>query len=120
MENASSSRPSRSTSHAACPVALRSNNRQQRSKALSKTALPAAVSDAAPQQSRLSASSCVGVDMPLAEAVKSAEEQDVKAMLSAARESGQLAGMLDERNLRRQAPLHFCLKTTRVRLIRKH
>ena len=122
MENASSSRPSRSTSHAACPVALRSNNRQQRSKALPKTALPVsgatmAVSDAAPQQPRLWASSCVGVDMPLAEAVRSAEEQDIKAMLDAARESGQLAGMLDERNLRRQAPLHFAAECGRCGVV---
>ena len=113
--------------HGAAPIALRPNNRQ----AHRGRALPAALGDLlAEQRGRPRADRSPGasaaapdVELPLAEAVRSAGEDAIKAMLEGARASGRLAEMLGERNLRRQTPLHIAADAGRhgvVQLLLAH
>ena len=101
--------------HGAVPIALRQNNRQ----AIRGRTLPAALGELLAEE-RGSRGQALGwpgsptapaalgsMELPLAEAVRSASEDALKAMLEGARASGRLADMLDERNLRRQTPLHI-------------
>jgi len=97
----------------ATPVALRTNNRQRgrhagaisallfgHGQSPSTTALPTAAE-------RVMRGALLGVEVPLAEAVKCATDKDIKEMLDDARATGRLASLLGERNLRRQTPLHI-------------
>jgi hypothetical protein len=117
----------------AVPIALRQNNRQ----AIRGRALPAALGELLAEErgSRAQALGWPGaptaaphaapgsIELPLAEAVRSASEDALRAMLDGARASGRLEDMLDERNLRRQTPLHIAADAGRhgvVRLLLEH
>lgn len=118
----------------AAPVALRTNNRQvQRgrhteviSSLIGGGGSPAHVdchtenSRSAPNDVRPAvrgAQPARVLEIPLAEAVKSADESDIKGMLDHARTAGHVAQMLDERNLRRQAPLHIAADAGRCGVV---
>ena len=116
----------------AVPIALRQNNRQ----AIRGRALPAVLGELLAEErgSRAQALGWPGaptaappapgsMELPLAEAVRSASEDALRAMLDGARALGRLADMLDERNLRRQTPLHIAADAGRhgvVRLLLEH
>ena len=108
----------------ATPVALRAHNRQEKRGGVA--ALLAGGSartgeqgagarapslPAPPPRSAVSA-------VPLLEAVKSSHEDEIRAILEDAQASGSLAGMLDQRNLRRQAPLHLAAGAGRDGVVR--
>jgi hypothetical protein len=119
----------RGARHTAVPVALRWNNRQrpqtrQQTKSLHgllqnpAAGVPRSDSQPAPAQPpAVSAPRVIGAHVPLAEAVKSSEAQDIQGMLNAARARAQLTGMLDERNLRRQTPLHIAADAGRREVV---
>lgn len=100
--------------YGAAPVALRTNNRQGHSRrhVLEHGGAQLLLEQDA-QQHGVGASPLpaqrkgLGAEVPLAEAVKSAADHDIRGMLDDARASGRLASLLDERNLRRQTALHI-------------
>lgn len=129
MENTSS--PRARGKHGAVPIALRQNNRQ----AIRGRAMPAALGELLKEGSGRQALGWQGaapaappaapgsMELPLAEAVRSASEDAIRVMLEDARASGRLADMLDERNLRRHTPLHIAADAGRhgvVRLLLEH
>ncbi len=115
----------RGTRHAAAPVALRWNNRQMPQARLLAKGLQGLLQNPAADESRSDrqpapptvAPPGIGAHVPLAEAVKSSEAQDIQGMLNAARARAELTGMLDERNLRRQTPLHIAADAGRREVV---
>ena len=101
----------------ATPVALRTNNRQRGRHAGAISALlfgHGHVGSVSPSTTALPTTAegvmrgtLLGVEVPLAEAVKCATDNDIREMLDDARATGRLPSLLGERNLRRQTPLHI-------------
>ena len=111
LEELRASLPSK---HGAGPVALRPNNRQvQRGRYFETISSIVGFSRAKevemgePASAPVRRTSGAQPGVPLTEAVKSAQVSEIKTTLDDARDTGHLTKMLDERNLRRQPPLHL-------------